>query len=281
MSDQSTGPRQIAAATDLSAGGDAAVRRALHLAAQHRATLTVVHVVPAGLDPDLVEVADQALRRSIPNRSTVAVTPVIATGSVAAEITRTARRRQADLIVIGAHGQHRLKDLFIGSTSESVADLSHLPVLLVKNHHITRYQTVLTAVDDSTRSLQIGQAALALAPEAHHLIAHAVSVTGENLLRLSGADEHAIDQLREVQLTQARPAIEHLARALPAHRPPEVLIEPGRAEQVIPDLADRHHVDLVVVGTQQISGIRHALLGSIARHTIRHAPGDILIAHTP
>jgi universal stress protein A len=38
--------------------------------------------------------------------------------------------------------------------------------------------------------------------------------------------------------------------------------------------------DLIIVGTQGRTGIRHALLGSVAERIVRHAPCPVLVART-
>ena len=55
-----------------------------------------------------------------------------AVGSPAAEIVRMAAEHGVDQIVIGTHGRGAVGSLFLGSVAQRVANLSTLPVLLVK-----------------------------------------------------------------------------------------------------------------------------------------------------
>ncbi len=48
------------------------------------------------------------------------------------EIVRLARQVQADLVVMGAHGHGRLKDLLFGDTNEPVRHALNTPVLVVR-----------------------------------------------------------------------------------------------------------------------------------------------------
>ena len=43
------------------------------------------------------------------------------------------------------------------------------------------------------------------------------------------------------------------------------------------DWADMHHVDLVVLGTHGLTGLRRMLLGSIAERVVRHAPCSAMV----
>lgn len=53
-------------------------------------------------------------------------------GNAVQEIVRTAREGEYDLIVIGARGMSRIKELFVGNVSEGVIRSAPCPVLVVK-----------------------------------------------------------------------------------------------------------------------------------------------------
>lgn len=52
-------------------------------------------------------------------------------GFPAQVIYETARKRNAELIVLGSHGHSRLGELLIGSTARKLTHMSRIPVLLV------------------------------------------------------------------------------------------------------------------------------------------------------
>ena len=63
----------------------------------------------------------------------VAKTDCDAIGGAAADVILTvANTRQADLIVLGAHGLNRLQSILLGSVSMTVAQRAACPVLVVK-----------------------------------------------------------------------------------------------------------------------------------------------------
>ena len=57
---------------------------------------------------------------------------VILYGSPVEQILSVAKSKKIDLIVIGARGKGRVKELFLGSVSNAILHKSQIPVLLVK-----------------------------------------------------------------------------------------------------------------------------------------------------
>jgi len=53
----------------------------------------------------------------------------------------------------------------------------------------------------------------------------------------------------------------------------------GPTWQVIIDMADEHNAAVVVLGARGLSGIKHALLGSVSEKVVRHAARPVLVLH--
>ncbi|MEU5155722.1 universal stress protein [Glycomyces sp. NPDC021274] len=277
-------PRHLLVATDFSASAKAALERALQLTQWHEASLTLLHVAPNVLEPATRHIAERHLQELAAWCGTVPVQTLIATGSASAEIVAAAKRLHADLIVLGGHGEHgsdRQEAAYVGACAETVADTSEVPVLVVKSEDQPRYRTVVIAIEETDRALSTAATGVAFTPGARHVAAHAAAVPGEDLLRLAGVDRLEIDRLRRARLREVRPRLESLVRAVEDVRPVRLVVGSGRAEDLIADLTARIGADLVITGTRQSIGRRQALLGSIGRHTIRKAPCDVLIAHSP
>ena len=75
---------------------------------------------------------DLADARKLLDKAGVTHDMIIRTGHVASEIADAAERGKFDLLVLGSKGRSALKDLLIGSIAKRVAELSKVPVLLVK-----------------------------------------------------------------------------------------------------------------------------------------------------
>lgn len=61
----------------------------------------------------------------------IAAEPHLGAGRTPLEIIRISREREATMIVMGTTGKDRLREIFLGSNSHRVAEMSELPTLLV------------------------------------------------------------------------------------------------------------------------------------------------------
>lgn len=268
---------RILVATDLSQAAGAALSRAAQLSREHGAGLTVLHVLPDELSADVTDQARRSLQAHVVEfAGSVAVEVVLRRGTVAYEIIAEGLEWGADLLVVGAHGEHRLIDVFVGSTAENVVRMSPVPVLLVKRPAETPYRTVILAVDTSAPAAEAARFGCALTPAAHHILVHACTVVGESLIRASGANDEQIEALRRASTEQARDHIAHLTDTL-APRPSRVLVTPGHPPTRLVELTRSYAADMVVVGTGARSAMSYVLLGSVAQHVMRESRSDVLV----
>ena len=142
--------RKILHPTDFSKASGAAFKKAVELARQERAALRLVHVLapPAVLLEDSFMTAKtwaelttagrrEAQRRLAPllakaRKARVRATAAVLEGTPFEEIVREARRRRADLIVMGTHGRTGVARFFLGSVAARVLALARCPVLTVR-----------------------------------------------------------------------------------------------------------------------------------------------------
>lgn len=274
-------PRQILVATDMSHSAGTAVSRAVQLSQQHGAHLTALHVLPAELDVQFTADARGDLASHIaPYAEAAEVELVIRRGNAAGEIAAEAAERGADLVLAGAHGAHWLADAFLGSTAENLVRLSPSPVLLVKKPATAEYRTVLIAVDMSAPAAQAAWFASALTPSAQHILAHACTIVGEGLLRLHGAADDEIEELRRVATEEVRVHLAHLAETL-TPRPGRILVTVGYPPTRLSELQHSYAAELTVVGTGARSPVSYALLGSVAQQVMRQIESDVLVVPAP
>jgi manganese transport protein len=120
-----------------------AVGHALAMARLHQARLYILHVeegvtsqVYGALSSTAEVEAGQKyldeIVRSIQAESIEVVTKVAHSSNPKKEIIDYARQVQPDLLVMGAHGHKRLKDLIFGNTIDPVRHALRVPILVVR-----------------------------------------------------------------------------------------------------------------------------------------------------
>lgn len=136
------GLRRVLLATDFSAQAHAAEMAATMLA-PHAGIVDLLHVVSpdesaryarwpvmarAALDNIAHEIAATGGKSEVH----------LATGKPSEEIARAAAERDADLIVVGKHGQNWVQSMVIGSTAANLCEIARRPVLMVplKNNEV-------------------------------------------------------------------------------------------------------------------------------------------------
>lgn len=138
--------QKILVAHDGSKSSDKALKKAVELAINFNASLTVLAVIPELYltelsDADRNRIFDalsrettdamEKIRKSLSGKS-IEVKTLIRQGDPAEKILETAQKMKADLIVAGSHGRHGTKKFLLGSISSKIVDYSRCPVLVVK-----------------------------------------------------------------------------------------------------------------------------------------------------
>lgn len=290
---------RILVASDLSSGAARALARAALLAAQNGARLAVLHVLdpapPPGARPDAEAVAravETELRQEVDRllaqqrgERPVETTVRVVAGRDFEEIIAQAAAERADLVVLGAHGAHTVRELFIGTTADRVVRMGDRPVLIVKRRPRGPYRRLLVPLDYSGASKLALELAVRLAGGATTHVLHVCDVGFEPMLRRAGATEAELEQYRLERVGAATDALERFLQdsgyavgAAPGRAPAvEPIVEAGRPADVIPRVARLRRADLVVMGTRGQTASPRLLLGSVAQHVVRDAPCDVLV----
>lgn len=279
---------RILVATDLSPRAQKAIARAIMLAAEQGAALTILHVLTAetGNKVRQRQVALQVekdLRRDIATLSSAQdgrATIRVVTGTPFVEIIRRARQEAADLILVGAHGAQFIKDLLVGTTMEKIVRKGDRPVLAVKRPVRAPYHRVLVATDFSDPSRQALRLGLRLAPGAKIYLLHAYQGLEGQLWR-ADMTKSQILRYRHRVAQQSREQMKDFIRRMDLNGRSIVrLLRYGRAPHVITAAAQRLRPELVCVGSVGRTGVPQILLGSVAEHVLREVSCDILVARS-
>lgn len=275
--------RKILCPVDFSEGSDRGLEMAVRLANEHAAELVVAHawylppmtmeyaLAPATLDAiekDAAAGLEDAVARARGFGATQ-VTPLLLEGVPWQRIVDAAEG--CDLIVLGSHGRTGLSRVLLGSVAEKVVRHAHGSVLVVPPKGVLRtFKKIVCPVDFSEASkLAFGRA--------KELVREGGSITLVHVIELPVAYRGQIPlDVADVLDRQARQLMEEWVRGASVPVKAEIRVgSPGA--QVLHVLEEDVH-DLVVVGSHGRTGIKRALLGSVAEKLVRHAGCPVLVA---
>jgi universal stress protein E len=279
---------RIVCATDFTARSDLALSRAVRLAGQTGARLTLVHAV----DPR----QSQRQVRAQVNRAYVhllsKVDQDLGSESVAIDIdidvraggpldviAQIASETNADLVVLAAPQRRRL-DSIVGTTAERLLRTTGRPVLVVHREARDSYRQVAMAVDLSNVSLPMIQTAsrLGVLDNAETTLLHATSAPHEGMLKTVGVDERAIEDYRlgwEEDARQRLQAIRTAAEMEVART--RLLVRAEAPALAIQQLLEREQSDLLTIGASRWVLLKRLLIGSVGDSLLRTAMCDVLV----
>jgi len=208
------------------------------------------------------------------------VTVEIAAGAPASEITRIARERNANAILVGTRSHTRLYEAFIGSVAWEIVRRAQRPVLL---------QRIEANRPDPESALEVRSSGLPTR------VVHATdfSATAERatpwLERLAalGVSEftllHTTDDDDPAVRAHAAERLALLGQSLRAAGATQVDIEvrSGSAAELVLLLGGRNPRNMVVMGTQGKGALPELVLGSESHQVARAAAAPILLVPSP
>lgn len=145
------GIRRVFFASDFSKASRKAFTTAMTMAKANRATLTILHVIVPftpivpeqyinaqtweQIDSEARRWSQEQLRRIADKakRAGIRAVGLILEGDPAQQITRAARLKRADLLVVGTHGRTGLTKFFVGSVAGRVVATASCPVVTVRS----------------------------------------------------------------------------------------------------------------------------------------------------
>ncbi|MDD2892994.1 MAG: universal stress protein [Halothiobacillaceae bacterium] len=276
---------------------EAAIARAVTLAQNNQARLTVMDVIPplrsGRLDPvqlanTLLSERREALEALIaPYRDSLPIQVDVLIGVHFLEVIRAVLRNTYDLVIKLAQTPVFINRLF-GSDDMHLLRKCPCPVWLMKADERPNYACILAAVDfDSSghdadehilnqQILQLASS-LALSDFAELHLVHAWEVPEASYVRVWVDHPDATEMAYiEGERIQQQNRMRELIQRLPAwigsdaaeHLSPRIHLPMGRAVKEIPALAESLNADLVVMGTVARTGIPGFIIGNTAEAII-------------
>jgi nucleotide-binding universal stress UspA family protein len=291
--------RHVLVTTDLSPAAEPAFEAAADLARRAGARVTVLNVI------DLAGLGDSwALRESLvrlerefrtevcPRLQTLCETTFkdlelkidFVEGMGAADtICRYAREHEADIIVIATHGHTGVKRFLVGSVAEGAVQRAPCDVIVVrsdreaKGERFLELKKILVPTDFSKPADQALERAMQLAgltkAEVHLVHAYEfpprVGVVDVPL----ALPQEFFDQIRDAAQKQLDQRVKQVEAAGLKGQTHLTMDTPAGA---ILDAAASIGADLIVMGTQGRTGMKHVLLGSVAERTVRLASCPVM-----
>jgi nucleotide-binding universal stress UspA family protein len=289
--------RRILAATDFSSHANQAVKRAAMLAHRRQCALDLLQVVgwlpletlKRLLDDyaletgqrllDSVEERLKTLAGLLRSHYGVAVDHGVRIGRPHLEINACARDHHADLVVVGAHGEHFLQNGLLGATTARVLRTGNHPVLIVRAEEPEPYRKVLAPVDFSAASREALVWALAIEPQAAIHVLHATEVPFEKSLKETGVPEELMQRFHAETLERARERLDEFIANTAGSEAGRISrsVEYGYPPKVIIDRSWSLRPDLIVIGKHGEAETDPALLGCVTKHVIYQADCDVLV----
>ena len=292
--------RTILVPTDFSPRTDTALAYALGLARQFRAEVHLLHVIgplegeaysPLRYTPEaavlhhdpqknIYDLLEATLARH--DSHGVEVELVKQRGiKPAPAILDYARREHIDLMIIGTHGAHGVRRLWLGSVAEEIIHQAPCNVLVVHERDTAEaaprtIKRVLTPIDFSPPSRMLIEHAQALAAlyNAEVDLLHVIEtpsflkpITGLATLGDLAPD---VGAKAEAYLTQLCNEAADASVSIRTH------LDEGQPAARIVHHAQTHATDLIVMATRGLSGLKRLLLGSVTERVVRAAPCPVL-----
>ncbi len=278
-----------------------ALRRAAVLAEDTQASLKVVDVMealptdanrlyriiaPSELETMLTQHRSAELEKLIApviRARDVDVSAKVLVGTPYIEIIQEVLRDQHDLVIKAATGSGGRKRRLLGSTDMHLMRESPCAVWLIKPTKAKRYARILAAVDPepgdeekSRLNRNIMDLASSLAESEHselHIV-HAWFLYEEALLGLLIGNVGKL--LQDTRRTHRKWLAELVSGYVLKESRTHVHLVEGKAKDVIPALARKKRVELIVMGTLARTGLPQRLIGHTAETVLGHADCSVL-----
>jgi len=290
--------RRLFVAIDFSPDSDEALRQAHERAESTGAQLAVCHISPNHLRSDLLfphisRVAALRVPLELSQFARTVSTRVLEiTGRIEGEfelivddgtpqalILSHAEEWKADLIYMGSHGETSAADALLGSITNSVLRHAHCPVQVVRPGKTTRRIIVGTDFSDPALIAVMAAAKEAARVSAKLTVVHSLDLiwtpASYPAIAFGGAPiEMSAEQIKSLEAIAQTRLEENLDQS---HIAAETLVTVGPAGSALIEIASEKKAQLIVVGTVGRTGLRRALLGSVAEAVAKGAPCSVLV----
>jgi len=293
--------KKLFVAVDFSPPSDKALREAHARATSTGAQLAVCHIVPNELrsnqlfpqnersaalrfPQEMKRIGEAAAARvsEITGRAEGEYELILDDGTPQAAILNRAEEWLADLIIVGSHGETSAADVLLGSVTSSVIRHAHCPVLVVRPGKQTGQIVAGTDFSDPALPALRAAASEVVRTGARLTVVHSLdlvwSVASYPAMAFGGTpfnvSPEEIAKLNIAATERLEESIQQLKITA------EPVVTTGAAGVAILEIASERQADLIVVGTVGRTGLRRALLGSVAETVVKQAKCSVLVVRS-
>ena len=275
----------IIAAIDTSAMADEVLKRAISLAKEEKAQITVMHSIDIPLFEKLFGdvQGEEAIRKKIEAKIDTLNTEAkvdylvrITRGKPAEEIIYESDKLQSDLIIIGAHGKESIKDTFFGSTAHKIAQKSHLPVLIIKTPFTDHYRKILALTDLSDASQKSIGFTKNLFTGADIKLVYAYTKISDLMMNFYEVKEDEKDEYSTKIRAMEKQDMEEFQKAV-GIEDAEIVEGDSPVSEMLLETTKQLKSDLVILGSHGVRVSDAVSYGSTASFLMKSVPSDVLI----
>ncbi|MDD5153473.1 MAG: universal stress protein [Desulfovibrionales bacterium] len=266
---------KILVATDGSRYSEKALDGAVNIARKCGSSLYVLNVVE--LNPEFMSLAPEAVEKMERDSRTlleetkervsqkgITCETVIHEGEQPYEfIVSEAKRKKADLIVIGTHGRTGLKKLLMGSVAARVIGHAPCPVMVIPLRGSVGLKNILVATDGSIYAEAAVKEAISIAAACDSKLSAVCVVKGQRPTKYTSEAEKIVERV--------------VKGAAKSNIQAEGIVREGEPYEVIADLAREKKVDIIIMGRYGRTGLTKLLMGSVTKRVIGHASCAVLV----
>jgi nucleotide-binding universal stress UspA family protein len=296
--------RDILLLADSKTEGERTLKRAVSLAKSNQARLTVVDVVkkmPGDMQrlfrskhlADIQDLIIQDRLKQLKHLITpikdegVQVTAKVLQGRPVIEIVREVLRNKHDLVIIAAEGKKGLKGMLFGTITLRLMRKCPCPVWAIKHAKRKRFARILAAVDpgpsDDVRSALNAKimelaSSLARSEKSELHVIYIWTLYGESILRNHVRLPHneVNKMVHETKKMQKLWLGELLKKYAPGIPNKQVHLLKGEAGTLIPELAKKKRIELIVMGTVSQTGVTGLLIGDTTEKVLQQVNCSVL-----
>lgn len=189
----------------------------------------------------------------------IEITPVIKHYKVFSELNELSKEEKIDLIIMGSQGASGMKELLVGSNTQKVIRHSEIPILVIKDKPILKFESSIFACDFSNESISAYKRARFFANSINCKMKIVYVNTPSKSFKSS-------DEMREtvkVFFKKANTRADYIDDV--------AYISDYSVEAGILNFAEKHNADIIAMATHGRKGFAHFFDGSITEDVANHS----------